>query len=71
MKRISLTMFLCLMLCGCAGKGWIWEYEADEEGNLKLKKATHFKGRNIKCNTEKGAGMETKNLELPAVPIGR
>jgi len=60
---------MMISLCGCAGKGWIWEYEANEKGELELKKATHFDGKNINCKTEKGAEMETKNLELPTVPF--
>ena len=70
MNRL-IYIIIPLLLCGCAGKGWIWEYEPNEQGELELKKATHFDGRNIKCNTEKGAGMETKNLEFPAVPFVR
>ena len=69
--KYLLTLILCLGLVGCAGKGWIFEYEANEAGELVLKNATHFEGKNIKCKTEKGAELETKNLEIPSVPFVR
>jgi len=68
--RYLLISILLLGLCGCAGTGRIWEWEYDsEKDELTLERITEFDGKNIKCNTEKGAGMETKNLELPAVPF--
>ena len=69
--RIWLVMILAFVSISCAGKGWIFEWEANDDGDLELKKATHFEGRNIKCNTEKSAGFETQNLELPSVPFVR
>lgn len=68
--KYLLALIMCLGLVGCAGRGRIWEYEANENGELELKKMTEFKGKNIKCNTEK-TGMETKNLEFPAFPVFR
>ncbi len=72
MKKV-IIIALSVFLCGCAGSSWIWEYDYNaEKKELVLKKVTHFEGRNIKCKTaEKGAEMETKNLELPSVPFVR
>ena len=69
MLKYAIYLIIPLILCGCAGKGWIWEYERNEKGELELKKATHFEGRNIRAKTEKGAEIETKNLEVPTVPF--
>lgn len=59
---------LLLGICGCAGSGTIKEYDV-VNGKKTLKSITEFEGRNIKVRTEKGAEMETKNLEFPTVPF--